>query len=110
MDLPRILYEAEKSGKKLAVVFLDDFIGTGKTISDYWNQILGQYVRPDHPTFLGTTVACVSGIDRIRNETPLVTTSVHHVQNTHLLFLSELFTEVERYTIRNYCDQAEIVG
>ena len=104
-DLPRLIYEAEKSNRKLAVVFLDDFIGTGKTISDYWVQVLSQYIRPDQPTFLGTAVGCVPGIDRIRNETPLITTSVHHVQNTHLLFQSELFTEAERYTIRAYCDR-----
>jgi hypothetical protein len=105
MDLPRIIYEAEKAGLKLAVVFLDDFIGTGKTVSDYWNEVLSQYIRPDQPMFLGTAVACIPGIDRIHQETPLLTSAVHHVQNAHLLFQSAHFTEAERYTIRTYCDQ-----
>jgi hypothetical protein len=48
----------------------DDFIGTGKTVSDYWNQILSQYVYPDQPMYLGTAIAYVPGIDRIHNETP----------------------------------------
>jgi hypothetical protein len=105
IELPKILYEANKAGEKLAVVFLDDFIGTGLQVTSYWRQVLSQYIHPTQPMYVGTVAACDVGKEKVEAETPLRVIVVHRVQDRHLFEPTDRFTVAEKYRIRSYCDQ-----
>lgn len=105
VELQQILYEANKAGEKLAVVFLDDFIGTGKQVTDYWKQVLSQYIRPTQPMYVGTVVACDIGKEKVEAETPLRVMVVHRIQNRHLFEPTDRFTQEEKNRIRGYCER-----
>ena len=105
IELPKILYEAKKAGEKLAVVFLDDFIGTGKQVSDYWKDEVSQLIHPTQPMYLGTVVACDAGQERVERDTPFKVVVVHRVQDRHLFEPTNRFTIAEKFRIREYCDR-----
>lgn len=105
LELPELLYQASKDGKNLALIFLDDFIGTGKNVSDYWKNVLSQYIYPTQPMYVGTLVACSVGLRKVEEETPLRVIPVHIVQPRHLLNDTDRFTPAEKYRIRAYCDR-----
>jgi hypothetical protein len=104
LELQQILFEAEAESRDLALVFLDDFIGTGRQVTDYWNEVLSQMIRPTQPLYLATIAACPDGIDKIVRETPFQVIPAHIVQNRHLFPLSDLFTDPEKATITDYCE------
>ena len=105
VELQGVLYNAQTAGEKVALVFLDDFIGTGLTVTDFWKDVLSQHVYPTQPMFLGTAVACQDGINKIEAETPLRVIAVHLVQNMHLLPHSDRFSAPEKQQIELYCRQ-----
>jgi hypothetical protein len=105
IELPKLLYEADKTGEKLALVFLDDFIGTGKKVSDYWKQVLSHHIYPNRTMYVGTAVACNIGLRRVEDETPLHVIPVHIVRDRHLINETNQFTPAEKYRIRSYCDE-----
>lgn len=105
IELPKLLYEANKAGEKLAVVFLDDFIGTGSQVSGYWKNVLSQYIYPTQTMYVGALVACDVGIIKIEGETPLRVIPVHIVQDRHLFETTDRFTPAEKYRLRSYCDR-----
>jgi len=104
VELPDLLYEAEKDNRTLVLVFLDDFIGTGATVCDFWAEILQQLgVRRSQPLYIATAVACEIGMERIQNETPFQIIPLHIVQPRHLLLDSDQFTAEEKARVVNYC-------
>jgi hypothetical protein len=88
--------------------FLDDFIGTGKQVSDFWNEELYQYIPEYIPMYLAVIAACSVGVARIEAETPLKVIAVHTIPNRHYLMHSanSSFSGGEKTTIKNYCEKA----
>ncbi|MGH7139233.1 MAG: phosphoribosyltransferase-like protein [Pirellulales bacterium] len=104
-DLPHSLYACAKP----AVVFFDDFIGTGKQVSDYWRDILSQLVPDYHPLYLGTVAAFKKGIDRVESETPIKVVTVNCLGPELQLMAtgSGRLSTGERKTLRRYCEDWE---
>jgi hypothetical protein len=90
------------------VFFLDDFVGTGKQVSDFWQQELHQYVPEDIPMYLAVTAATAGGVNRIEAETPLKVLSVHSIADRHCLLHSANtdLSNAEKRAIHNYCRTA----
>src|SRR5947209_4085341 len=61
IELPKRVFEVENP----VVVFLDDFVGTGKQVTDYWKEELFQYVAEYIPMYLAVIAACKAGASRI---------------------------------------------
>jgi hypothetical protein len=104
-DVQQMLYDAENQNRDVALVFLDDFVGTGKQVADYWNDVLSQMIRPTQPLYLAVLAACEEGLNRIANETPFQVVPSHIVQPRHLFPRSDRFTNDEKAIIRAYCDR-----
>ena len=107
-ELPDIIYEAATKGKRLAVVFLDDFIGSGKTVTDYWGLLTQILSIPPRPAmYVGCCVACELGIERIEAipTAPFQVVAVHNVPDRLMLGRSNVFTNTEKQIIRQYCVQ-----
>jgi hypothetical protein len=90
------------------VFFLDDFVGTGKQVSDYWQEELHQYVPEYIPIYLAVIAARAEGVNRIEAETPLTVLSVHRIGDRHCLLHSANtdLTNSEKRAIHNYCRTA----
>jgi hypothetical protein len=105
LELFDLLFEAESLGRELVLVFVDDFIGTGKKICDFWNEVLTQLIlRPSQAAYIAVPVACQTGIERIELETPLQVIPLHIVQPRHLLMDSDQFSDPEKNRIVEYCE------
>lgn len=104
LELGDLLYAAETESREIALVFLDDFVGTGKQVSDYWRDVLSQIIEPTIPVYLATIAACDIGIERIVKETPFQVITSHLIQNRHLFPLSDRFTDQEKARILLYND------
>jgi len=94
--------------EKPIVFFLDDFVGTGKQVSDYWQQELHQYVPEYVPMYLAVIAARADGVRRIETETPLRVLSVHSIGDRHRLLHSAntVLSNAEKEAIHNYCKSA----
>jgi hypothetical protein len=90
------------------VFFLDDFVATGKQVSDYWQQELHQYVLEYVPMYLAVIAARSDGIKRIEAESPLKVLSVHTIGNRHCLLHSANtdLSNSEKLAVHNYCKKA----
>jgi hypothetical protein len=105
VELQQILYEAATSDGRKVLVFLDDFVGTGKQVCDFWEDVLSQHVHPSIPMYLGTALACEAGIEVIQQRTPLRVIAVHIVQRRHLFSQTDLFTPAEKDRLTNVYGQ-----
>jgi hypothetical protein len=103
VELQRVIYEAEVEGRQLALIFLDDFIGTGKQVTDFWTEVLSQHINPNQSIYLGVVAACREGVDKIQRDTPLRVIPVHFVQPRHFLPSTDRFTNEEKAIITEYC-------
>lgn len=105
-ELQKLVYDASKKRVQLALVFLDDFIGSGKQVSDYWKDVLSQLVSisPRPAMYVGCYVACEQGVAKVR-ETPLRVINVHYVPDRLFLARSNAFNNDEKRVIRGYCDK-----
>lgn len=88
------------------VVFLDDFIGTGQQMSNYWRDVISQYVPEYLPLFLAVAAAFPDGVRRIENETPLTILVAHPLSSRHQLLggHNTRFTTSQKSTLRRYCN------
>lgn len=89
------------------IVFLDDFVGTGKQVSDNWDESFGQLVPPNIPTYLAVLSAFGPGIDNVHNRTRLRVLNVHTLDHKLQLKSCPGLAAGERRTIEGYCNDAE---
>ena len=104
IELPQKLFNT----KQPVVFFFDDFIGTGKQISDGWAETISQVVPDYVPMYLAVIAAFKDGIRRVESETPLRVLSVHTLGPRNQLMESACrqFSSQEKNTLRRYCDDA----
>src|SRR5262249_37912802 len=98
-EIRELVFAGEKDGRTIALVFLDDFIGTGTQARSFWTDVLSSLVHPSHPMYFGAAVACREGIDLIEAETPFRVTAVHYVQDIHFLTKTNRFSDAEKNRI-----------
>jgi hypothetical protein len=85
-------------------VLLDDFIGTGEQLEDYWNQVLIQVIPPPHEgVYIATLAACNDGVVRVQQKTPLRVITAHYVPTNAQLHANPNFNDAEKNRIRTYC-------
>lgn len=101
-DIPEVLFEASKRGNDCALIFLDDFIGSGDQIKLYWDTTLSQLIPPGQAVYLATMVATADGLDVVTNNTPFEVMTVHHVHPKNMLQTCGVFSNAEREVIREY--------
>lgn len=105
-DLQSLIYEAAQKRVRLAFVFVEDFIGSGKQMTKYWNglkQIVS--ISPQPAMYVACCAACDHGIQELRN-TPFQVLAVHYVPDRLYLTHTRKFIEGEKQIIRQYCNQA----
>ncbi len=105
VELQQLLYDLVSANRTAALVFLDDFVGTGKKVTDFWNDVLSQHISPNQSMYLGVAVACRQGVEKIHAETPLRVIPVHIVQSRYFLETTNRFTAIEKALIAEYCEQ-----
>ena len=103
LELPDRLFKSNKP----MVVFLDDFVGTGKQMCGYWDTVVSQYVPEYIPIYLGVVAGFSDGMQRIEDDSPLKVVSVHTLNSRHQLLSAGnvLFNKSEKQTLRGYCEQ-----
>jgi hypothetical protein len=100
-----------KKGVKRGItfVFLTDFIGSGKQVSDTWKDILWA-VSPENEHILLSICAYDSGIERIREETKdqisIMTCRTYSNRNRIFARENTEFTPSEKVTLRELCEIA----
>jgi len=89
------------------VCFFDDFIGTGKQISDYWRDILSQIVPDYVPLYLAVLAGFDDGIRKVEASTPLRVITVHTLDGHHQLLggANMAFNSSQKTTLRKYCEE-----
>jgi hypothetical protein len=88
------------------VVFLDDFVGTGKQVGDNWEELFSQLVLPTTPVYLAVLAAWGPGMDKIRERTPLHVLNIHTLGHRLQLESCPGLTASEKNTIARYCGDA----
>ncbi len=89
------------------IFFLDDFIGSGTKVADYWKSTLSQLVHESFPLYVAVLAACKEGIKKIKNESPIIPVSAHSIRRSCYLFDSanRNFTSSEKTIIRRHCER-----
>ena len=105
LELQERLFKLENA----MVVFLDDFIGTGQQMSNYWRDVISQYVPEYLPLYLAVAAAFPEGVRRIENETPFTVLIAHPLSSRHQLLgeRNTRFTTFQKRTLRRYCEKWE---
>jgi hypothetical protein len=87
-------------------VFLDDFVGTGRQITNYWRDVISQIIPEYFPMVLAVIAAFREGINRIENETPFTVIAVNELSTRHQLHgnANESFSRAQKLTLGRYCD------
>lgn len=102
-ELQPLVIAAQTAGDPIAIVLLDDFIGTGVQVRDYWSDVLTQLIPPPLPALYFVTVAaCNDGVVLVQKETPLRVVTGHYIPDVAYLSVTP-FTDEERNRIRSYC-------
>ena len=103
-ELGQLIVKARTANQKVGVVLLDDFIGTGEQLEDYWNQVLTQVIPPPHDgIYVASLAACNDGVVRVQQKTPLQVITAHYVPAAAQLRGSPHFNDGEKNRIRAYC-------
>ena len=101
-----------KRGVKRGItfVFLTDFIGSGRQVSDTWKDILWA-ISPENEHILLSICACNSGIEKIRQETgdQICVMTCRTYSDGDRIFANENreFTPSERKLLRELCETAD---
>jgi len=104
VGLPQVLFKARSP----VVFFMDDFVGTGKQVSDAWRETLCQVVPDYIPMYLAVVVAFKEGINRIEAETSLRVLCVHTL-GPRVQLMESAFRGLSRHekaAVKAYCDKA----
>lgn len=92
--------------EEITIVFLDDFVGTGKQAVDFFNEI--QNLIPQNAeVFLGVIAAFEKGITNIMENTDLKVICHKRLNEEHMLFSDSniKFTPNEKEILRKYCEK-----
>jgi len=103
IELPRVLFKAPKP----VVFFMDDFIGTGKQVSDAWMGTLCEVIPDYVPKYLAVVAAFKDGMKRVELETPLRVLCVHTLGPSCQL-MESAFRELsnqQKTAVKAYCDR-----
>lgn len=90
------------------IFFLDDFIGTGKQVTDGWRESISQIVPEYVPVYFAVVAAFTEGARKVEKETPMHVISVHTVGTRHQLLESafKALSSGDKSAIKTYCDDA----
>lgn len=88
------------------VVFLDDFVGTGKQVSDNWDDHFSALVLPTTPVYLSVLAAWGPGTDTIQDRTPLRVLNLRTLDHRLQLESCPRLTGGEKNTIMRCCEAA----
>lgn len=95
--------------KGISLVFLTDFIGSGKQASDTWDSILWE-ISPENEHILLSICGYDSGINKIRQETKdqLCPMTCRTYSNRNRVFANDNmdFTPAEKDILRELCERA----
>ena len=103
------LQEEIKQTPPKTIVFVDDYIGSGKSFKDFWAQI-GSYYNENHNYILATLIAHQQGISSIKSDIQIkIVSPTKPIPLSAKIFHSKnkQFTKSEKETIQKYCDQLE---
>jgi len=103
VTLPERLFKC----KKPMVVFLDDFIGTGEQICNFWSAVVSQLVPEYLPMYLGVVVAYNEGLERVEDESPIKVIPVHTLDSQHQLLhaTDSQFDKNQKRILKGYCEK-----
>jgi len=105
IELPQVLFKQQRP----MVFIMDDFVGTGKQVSDAWWETLCQVI-PDHiPTYVAVVAAFKEGVKKIEGETPLRVLCVHTLGSKYQLMESAFrgLSNQEKSAVKAYCEKAD---
>ena len=101
------LEERSRDTPKKTVVFVDDYVGSGRSFCKFWAEI-GSYHNENNDYILACLVAHQQGISIIESETPVrVVTATVPLSNSERVFHStnKKFTDGEKNILKSYCDR-----
>lgn len=89
----------------ITLVFLDDFVGTGNQVLDYWGGI-ASIVPQDADVYLGIVCAFEEGIQNIQENTEMKVLCHERLNDSNKLFSpsNPNFTQSEKDILINYCN------
>lgn len=92
-------------GRNDTVVFLDDFVGSGKQAVDAWQTMFQELTATVGNVYLLSVAAFAHGMERIKNETRLELLSHRNLSNRDSVLHDECarFTAPEKARILHYC-------
>jgi len=91
-----------------AVVFVDDFSGTGETLSEWWENV-ESVVRPKNAqVFAGLLIVTAAARDQISDFAEVLAVDELDVTRNALADESMTFSDEEKVRIRHYCDQTGV--
>jgi hypothetical protein len=104
---PSMLVE-EELGPEDTVVLLDDFVGTGRQVTDAWRLSFSELVAGAGTVYLMVVVARRRGREKVQTETDLVVQAAHELVDSDDLFGDDCqhFTADEKKALRKYCKRA----
>ncbi len=88
------------------IIFVDDFIGSGASFVDFWEDI-GPMYNEKHHYYLASLVAHKQGIEHIKANTPLdIIVATKPIPYTKKIFhdKNKIFKKEEKKIIKKYCD------
>ena len=99
----------EELGADDAVVFVDDFAGTGDQATSAWRESLGELLPGGPRVFLVLVAAVQAAVARIASDTPLSVRPYRRLRSMDNLFAAECshFTQAEKRAILSYCRLAD---
>ena len=99
----------ENLGPEDTVVFVDDFSGTGKQVSEAWADNIEELLPGNPNIFLVLVAASVSARKKIEKVTRLMVNSYIELADKDNIFSSECkhFTLADKNTILVYCEKAD---
>ncbi len=104
LNVPRVIHER----KGVAIVFLDDFVGTGAQAVSYWNDRVKDVVPGNIPLFYAVLVGCQGGAKNVEGNTPLRVVCSHYLTEDRILGSTKCnrFSLAGRAALLRYCRQA----
>lgn len=103
-DLQKLVFKAQSDRQRRAIVFVDDFVGSGEQLSGYWKDVLTQLIPSPLPAlYVASLVGYDTGIQLVHRETPLRVVTAHYIPAAACLDQTSSFNDGEKDIIRNYC-------
>jgi hypothetical protein len=102
LEAPQRLFGLQKP----VLYFLDDFVGTGKQICDYWDHRVREVIPEYIPMYFCVIAGFRDGIDRVEKDTPFRVLAVEELTTRHHLLGSanHTFNNSQKQALKAYCD------